>query len=74
MIYVILSYAGSKLLMQRLPSMFDGSAKVNAESQDDSKATLAPKARLPFSLIFVSVSLRIIHWNYLNPIASLVHL
>lgn len=34
---------GSKLLMQRLPSMFDGSAKVNAESQDDSKATLAPK-------------------------------
>ncbi|XP_017974130.1 PREDICTED: methionyl-tRNA formyltransferase isoform X1 [Theobroma cacao] len=34
---------GSKLLISKLPSIFDGSAKVHAEPQDDSKATLAPK-------------------------------
>lgn len=34
---------GSKLLICKLPSIFDGSAKVNAEPQDDSKVTLAPK-------------------------------
>ncbi|XP_038996518.1 LOW QUALITY PROTEIN: methionyl-tRNA formyltransferase-like [Hibiscus syriacus] len=34
---------GSKLLVHKLPSIFDGSAKVNAEPQDDSKVTLAPK-------------------------------
>ncbi|KHG07181.1 Methionyl-tRNA formyltransferase [Gossypium arboreum] len=37
---------GSKLLICKLPSIFDGSAKVNAEPQDDSKVTLAPKARI----------------------------
>ncbi|XP_068642443.1 uncharacterized protein [Aristolochia californica] len=34
---------GSKLLVQELPSIFDGSARVKAQVQDDSKATLAPK-------------------------------
>ncbi|KAM5558189.1 methionyl-tRNA formyltransferase [Rosa sericea] len=34
---------GSKLLIHQLPSIFDGSAKLKAQSQDDSKATLAPK-------------------------------
>ncbi|KVH92397.1 Formyl transferase, C-terminal [Cynara cardunculus var. scolymus] len=34
---------GSKLLLQELPSIFDGSAKMKAQAQDDSKATLAPK-------------------------------
>lgn len=34
---------GSKLLLQELPSIFNGSAKTNAQEQDDSKATLAPK-------------------------------
>ncbi|XP_010551967.1 PREDICTED: uncharacterized protein LOC104822436 [Tarenaya hassleriana] len=34
---------GSKLLINGLPSLFDGSAKTNAIAQDDSKATLAPK-------------------------------
>ncbi|MFS7973498.1 putative methionyl-tRNA formyltransferase [Helianthus anomalus] len=34
---------GSKLLIQELPSIFDGSAMTKAEAQDDSKATLAPK-------------------------------
>ncbi|XP_031093989.1 uncharacterized protein LOC115998538 [Ipomoea triloba] len=34
---------GSKLLIQELPSIFDGSARVKAHAQDDSMATLAPK-------------------------------
>ncbi|KAL6286745.1 hypothetical protein ACE6H2_011135 [Prunus campanulata] len=39
----LLFYEGSKLLIGELPSIFDGSAKVKAQPQDDSKATLAPK-------------------------------
>ncbi|KAF8407697.1 hypothetical protein HHK36_006832 [Tetracentron sinense] len=34
---------GSKLLVHELPSIFDGSARMKAQAQDDSKATLAPK-------------------------------
>ncbi|KAJ4973098.1 hypothetical protein NE237_006272 [Protea cynaroides] len=34
---------GSKLLIDELPSIFDGSARVKAQPQDESKATLAPK-------------------------------
>ncbi|KAL8161823.1 hypothetical protein V2J09_013312 [Rumex salicifolius] len=34
---------GSKLLVRELPSILDGSARANAQPQDDSKATLAPK-------------------------------
>ncbi|KAL8117915.1 uncharacterized protein LOC141723371 [Apium graveolens] len=34
---------GSELLIRELPSIFNGSAMVNAKPQDDSKATLAPK-------------------------------
>ncbi|KAL5721988.1 methionyl-tRNA formyltransferase [Ranunculus cassubicifolius] len=34
---------GSELLIRELPSIFDGSAKVKACDQDESKATLAPK-------------------------------
>nr|AKF43293.1 protein pigment defective 194 [Pelargonium tetragonum] len=34
---------GSKLLIRELPSIFDESAKVKAQTQDDSKVTLAPK-------------------------------
>ncbi|XP_076920328.1 uncharacterized protein LOC143581421 [Bidens hawaiensis] len=34
---------GSKLLLQELPSIFDGSASTKAKPQDGSKATLAPK-------------------------------
>ncbi|PWZ31500.1 Methionyl-tRNA formyltransferase [Zea mays] len=36
---------GSKLLINELPSILDGSAKDKAQPQDDSKATLAPKVR-----------------------------
>ncbi|KAL2335774.1 hypothetical protein Fmac_016987 [Flemingia macrophylla] len=35
--------AGSKLLTGELPSILDGSARVKAQPQDHSKATLAPK-------------------------------
>ncbi|KAK1268423.1 hypothetical protein QJS04_geneDACA017637 [Acorus gramineus] len=34
---------GSDLLIRELPSIFDGSAKLKAQPQDHSKATLAPK-------------------------------
>lgn len=33
-------------MIRELPSIFDGSAKVKAQPQDDSKATLAPKVHL----------------------------
>ncbi|KAL5743403.1 hypothetical protein ACOSP7_026256 [Xanthoceras sorbifolium] len=39
----ILFSEGSKLLIRELPSILDGSARVRAQPQDDSKATLAPK-------------------------------
>lgn len=39
-------YVGSKLLIHKLPSIFDGSAKLKAQPQDDSKATLAPKVHI----------------------------
>ncbi|CAL0303349.1 unnamed protein product [Lupinus luteus] len=39
----LLFYKGSELLIGELPSIFDGSARVKACPQDDSKATLAPK-------------------------------
>lgn len=40
---LLLNYSGSTLLIRELPSIFDGSAKMKAQPQDDSKATLAPK-------------------------------
>ncbi|KAJ4706962.1 putative Methionyl-tRNA formyltransferase [Melia azedarach] len=40
---VMLFSEGSKLLIRELPSILDGSARVKAKPQDDSKATLAPK-------------------------------
>ncbi|XP_019449712.1 PREDICTED: uncharacterized protein LOC109352261 [Lupinus angustifolius] len=39
----LLFYKGSELLIGELSSIFDGSARVKAYPQDDSKATLAPK-------------------------------
>ncbi|KAM7524260.1 hypothetical protein LguiA_014162 [Lonicera macranthoides] len=39
----LLFHQGSELLIRELPSIFDGSARVKAQPQDDSKATLAPK-------------------------------
>ncbi|KAJ0098780.1 hypothetical protein Patl1_21338 [Pistacia atlantica] len=37
---------GSKLLIRELPYVLDGSAKMKAQAQDDSKATLAPKGNI----------------------------
>ncbi|XP_057447371.1 uncharacterized protein LOC130739149 [Lotus japonicus] len=39
----LLFHKGSNLLIRELPSIFDGSARVKAQPQDDSKVTLAPK-------------------------------
>lgn len=39
----LLFFKGSTLLIRELTSIFDGSAKMKAQPQDDSKATLAPK-------------------------------
>ncbi|XP_027922511.1 uncharacterized protein LOC114180398 [Vigna unguiculata] len=39
----ILFHKGSELLIRELPSILDGSARLKAQPQDDSKATLAPK-------------------------------
>lgn len=43
----LLFHSGSKLLIRELPSIFDGSASGRAEEQDDSRASLAPKVKLP---------------------------
>ncbi|KAL9343927.1 hypothetical protein Peur_064358 [Populus x canadensis] len=40
----LLFLEGSKLLIHELPSILHGSARLKAQPQDDSKATLAPKA------------------------------
>lgn len=39
--------AGSDLLIRELPSILDGSARLKAQPQDDSKVTLAPKVCEP---------------------------
>ncbi|XP_065848673.1 uncharacterized protein [Euphorbia lathyris] len=39
----LLFSAGSKLLIDELPSILDGTAREKAQPQDDNKATLAPK-------------------------------
>lgn len=46
-------YAGSELLIRELPSILDGSARVKAQPQDDSKATLAPKVDFSESHVLV---------------------
>jgi len=40
--------SGSELLIRELPSILDGSARLKAQPQDDSKATLAPKVCEPW--------------------------
>lgn len=46
--------AGSELLIRELPSIFDGSARVKAQPQDHSKATLAPKVVLVLIMLLGS--------------------
>ncbi|XAR71397.1 Methionyl-tRNA formyltransferase [Bertholletia excelsa] len=52
---------GSKLLVSELPSIFDGSAKVKAQVQDNSRATLAPKISPEESLLSFDQEVLIIH-------------
>ncbi|XWS30788.1 hypothetical protein CRYUN_Cryun23aG0019800 [Craigia yunnanensis] len=56
---------GSKLLIHKLPSIFDGSAKVNAEPQDDSKATLAPKITPEESWLSFDEEALVLHNEYI---------
>ena len=46
LVMLILVLTGSKLLINELLSILDGSAKDKAQPQDDSKATLAPKVSI----------------------------
>lgn len=41
--YLFILYVGSKRLIHELPAIFDGSARLKAQPQEDSQATLAPK-------------------------------
>nr|AKF43280.1 protein pigment defective 194 [Melianthus villosus] len=52
---------GSKLLIRELPSIFDGSAKVKAKPQDDSKATSAPKITVDESWLSFDQNALILH-------------
>lgn len=52
---------GSKLLIRELPSIFDGSARLRAQAQDDSKATLAPKLKSEESWLSFSEEAHVLH-------------
>lgn len=53
LLLILFIYAGSELLIRELPSILDGSARVKAQPQDDSKATLAPKVDFSESHVLV---------------------
>ncbi|XP_004511271.1 uncharacterized protein [Cicer arietinum] len=57
----LLFHKGSKLLIAELPSIFDGSARVKAQPQDDSKATLAPKIGPDESWLFFDQEAPVLH-------------
>ncbi|XP_066306799.1 uncharacterized protein [Miscanthus floridulus] len=65
---------GSKLLINELPSILDGSAKEKAQPQDDSKATLAPKLNSEESWLSFDQEAKVLHnkdtsnynFNYLH--------
>ncbi|KAK4557405.1 hypothetical protein RGQ29_007243 [Quercus rubra] len=52
---------GSELLIHELPSILDGSAKVKAKPQDDSKATLAPKITPEESWLYFDKEALVLH-------------
>ncbi|XP_051141512.1 uncharacterized protein LOC127258628 [Andrographis paniculata] len=52
---------GSELLIRELPSIFDGSAKVKAIEQDESKATFAPKISPEESWLSFEETAAVIH-------------
>ncbi|CAM0882176.1 unnamed protein product [Alopecurus aequalis] len=57
----ILFNIGSKLLLDELPSVLDGSAKQKAKPQDDSKATLAPKMNFDESWLIFDEEAKFLH-------------
>ncbi|XP_047058433.1 methionyl-tRNA formyltransferase-like [Lolium rigidum] len=57
----ILFNIGSKLLLDELPSVLDGSAKQKAKPQDDSKATLAPKMNFDESWLTFDEEAKLLH-------------
>ncbi|KAK7316493.1 hypothetical protein VNO77_35560 [Canavalia gladiata] len=57
----LLFHKGSKLLIGELPSIFDGSARMKAQPQDHSKATLAPKISADESWLFFDQEASVLH-------------
>ncbi|KAM0892442.1 hypothetical protein ACQ4PT_025748 [Festuca glaucescens] len=57
----ILFNIGSKLLLDELPSVLDGSAKQKAKPQDDSKVTLAPKMNSDESWLTFDQDAKLLH-------------
>ncbi|ONM39144.1 Methionyl-tRNA formyltransferase [Zea mays] len=57
----MLFHLGSKLLINELPSILDGSAKDKAQPQDDSKATLAPKLNSEESWLSFDEEAKVLH-------------
>lgn len=53
--------AGSKLLIHELPSILDGSARLKAQPQDDSKVTLAPKISVEESWLSFDQEASVLH-------------
>ncbi|KAB5516676.1 hypothetical protein DKX38_027324 [Salix brachista] len=52
---------GSKLLIHELPSILDGSARLKAQPQDDSKVTLAPKISVEESWLSFDQEASVLH-------------
>lgn len=57
----LLFLEGSKLLIHELPSILHGSARLKAQPQDDSKATLAPKISVEESWLSFDQEASVLH-------------
>lgn len=57
----LLFLEGSKLLIHELPSILDGSARLKAQPQDDSKVTLAPKISVEESWLSFDQEASVLH-------------
>ncbi|KAH8483247.1 hypothetical protein H0E87_027864 [Populus deltoides] len=62
----LLFLEGSKLLIHELPSILHGSARLKAQPQDDSKATLAPKISVEESWLSFDQEASVLH-NKVSP-------
>lgn len=63
---LIFYFAGSDLLIRELPFIFDGSAKLKAKAQDNSKASLAPKVSLCIYLSYTMLSMHALILRYVK--------